>query len=278
MMSKQRGDAFDMIDHDSDRYKRGMAILQQVGGADYDAPIRALQDIAPALGRFTVEFGYGDVLSGPALGLKPRQLCTVAALAALGNAAPQLRYHIHGARNVGWSPGEIVEVLILVTVYAGFPAALNGISAAREVFEQRGDRPLGDEAPLGSGTTSDRYERGMRTLQRVSRGSGAAVIESLKDIAPDLGRFIIEFAYGDVISRSGLDDKIKELATIAMCTALGTAQPQLAVHINAALNVGATNEEVVETIQQMAVYAGFPAALNGISIAGKVFADRTEHP
>lgn len=277
-MSKQKVDKFDTIDNDSDRYKRGMAILQQVGGADYDAPIRALQDIAPALGRFTVEFGYGDVLSRPTLGLKPRQLCTVAALAALGNAAPQLRYHIHGARNVGWSPGEIVEVLILVTGYAGFPAALNGISAAREIFEQRGDRLLGDETPLGSETTSDRYERGMRTLQRVSRGSGAAVIESLKDIAPDLGRFIIEFAYGDVISRSGLDDKIKELATIAMCTALGTAQPQLAVHINAALNVGATAEEVVETIQQMAVYAGFPTALNGISIARKVFADRTEHP
>jgi 4-carboxymuconolactone decarboxylase len=278
MMSKQKVDEFDTIDNDSDRYKRGIAILQQVGGADYDAPIRALQDIAPALGRFTVEFEYGDVLSRPTLGLKPRQLCTVAALAALGNAAPQLRYHIHGARNVGWSPGEIVEVLILVTGYAGFPAALNGISAAREIFEQRGDRPLGDETPLGSETTSDRYERGMRTLQRVSRGSGAAVIESLKDIAPDLGRFIIEFAYGDIISRSGLDDKIKELATIAMCTALGTVQPQLAVHINAALNVGATAEEVVETIQQMAVYAGFPAALNGISIARKVFADRTEHP
>lgn len=252
-MSKQKGDEFDTIDNDSDRYKRGMAILQQVGGADYDAPIRALQDIAPALGRFTVEFGYGDVISRSALGLKPRQLCTVAALAALGNAAPQLRYHIHGARNVGWSPGEIVEVLILVTVYAGFPAALNGISAAREVFEQRGDRPLGDEAPLGSETTSDRYERGMRTVQRVSSGSGVAVVESLKDIAPDLGRFIIEFSYGDVISRSGLDDKTKELATIAMCTALGTVQPQLAVHINAALNVGATAEEIVETIQQMAV-------------------------
>ena len=136
--------------------------------------------------------------------------------------------------------------------------------------------PSGSEAPLGSRTAYDRYEQGVRTLQRVSSGSGATVVESLEDIAPDLGRFIIEFSYGDVISRSGLDDKTKELATIAMCTALGTVQPQLAVHINAALNVGATAEQVVETIQQMAVYAGFPAALNGISIARKVFVDRTE--
>lgn len=138
--------------------------------------------------------------------------------------------------------------------------------------------PSGNEAPLESATASDRYEQGVRTLQRVSGGSGTAVVESLKDIAPDLGRFIIEFSYVDVISRSGLDDQTKELATIAMCTALGTAQPQLAVHINAALNVGTTAEEVVETIQQMVVHAGFPAALNGICIARSVFADRTEHP
>lgn len=276
-MSEQKTNDFDTADHPSDRYERGIAFLRQVGGADYDAPIRALLDIAPALGRFTVEFGYGDVLSRPALALKTRQLCTVAALAALGNAAPQLRYHIHGARNLGWSPREIVEVLILVTVYAGFPAALNGISAAREVFEQRGDVPDAHELPLEGVASPDRYEQGVQTLQRVSGGSGTAVIESLKDIAPDLGRFIIEFSYGDVISRAGLDEKTKELATIAMCTALGTAQPQLAVHINAALNVGATAEEIVETIQQMVVYAGFPAALNGISIARKVFTDRTEH-
>ncbi|MBV9229903.1 MAG: carboxymuconolactone decarboxylase family protein [Chloroflexi bacterium] len=275
-MSKQKTDDFDTTDHPSDRYERGIAILRQVGGTNYDAPIRALQDIAPALGRFTVEFGYGDVLSRPALALKLRQLCTVAALAALGNAAPQLRYHIHGARNVGWSPREIVEVLILVTVYAGFPAALNGISAAREVFEQRGDVLDGNETPLESATAPDRYEQGVRTLQRVSGGSGTAVIDSLKAIAPDLGRFIIEFSYGDIISRSGLDEKTKELATIAMCTALGTVQPQLAVHIHAALNVGVTTEEVVEAIQQMALYAGFPAALNGINIARKVFTDHTE--
>ena len=77
-----------------------------------------------------------------------------------------------------------------------------------------------------------------------------------------------------MIARPLLDDRTTELATVAMCTALGTAQPQLAVHINGALNVGASREVVVETIQQMAVYAGFPAALNGISVASTVFADR----
>jgi 4-carboxymuconolactone decarboxylase len=100
------------------------------------------------------------------------------------------------------------------------------------------------------------------------------VVRSLEDVAPDLGRFIIEFSYGDVISRTGLDYRFKELATVALLTALGTAEPQLRVHINAALNVGASREEIVEVIQQMAVYAGFPAALNGIAAARDVFSAR----
>jgi 4-carboxymuconolactone decarboxylase len=86
-----------------------------------------------------------------------------------------------------------------------------------------------------------------------------------------LGRFIIDFSYGDAISRLGLDYRSKELATVALLTALETAQPQLKVHINAALNVGASRDEIVEVIQQMAVYAGFPAALNGIAVAREVF-------
>jgi 4-carboxymuconolactone decarboxylase len=255
----------------SDRHERGIEILRQVGGADYDAPINALSDIAPDLGRFTVDFGYGEVMSRPGLDLRTRQLCTVAALAALGTAQPQLRYHIDGARNVGCTPNEVVETLLLVAVFAGFPAALNGVTAAREIFERRGDAVATGDGRLDDEGTADRYERGMRALERVSGGSGREVVERLADLAPDLGRFIIEFSYGDVIGRPGLDDRTKELATVAMCTALGTAQPQLAVHIAAALNVGATREEIVEAITQMALYAGFPAALNAISTARTVF-------
>lgn len=243
-------------------------MLRRVGGKGFDLPIRALDDIAPDLGRLTVEFGYGDVLARDVIPLPARQLCTVGALAAMGTAQPQLRYHIDGARNVGVEAGQVIEVLILAAVYAGFPAALNGITAARDVFTQRGETP----AAASRRSPDDRHARGLDALERISGGTGAAVVDALDDVAPDLGRFIVEFSYGDVISRPGLDDWTTELVTIAMCTALGTAQPQLAVHIQAALNVGVTREEIVEVIQQMALYAGFPAALNGIAVARGVFA------
>ena len=123
-------------------------------------------------------------------------------------------------------------------------------------------------------TSNDRYERGLEKLKEIDGEAGERVIEALSDIAPDLARYTIEFPFGDVYSRPGLDLKSREIATVAALTALGTAPAQLKVHIHGALNVGCTREEVVEVIIQMAVYAGFPAALNGVFAAKEVFGER----
>jgi len=121
---------------------------------------------------------------------------------------------------------------------------------------------------------SSRYRRGLEKLDEIDGEAGRRVIESLTDLAPDLARYIIEFPFGDVYSRPGLDLRARELATVAALTALGNARPQLEVHLHGALNVGCTRQEIVEVIIQMAVYAGFPAALNGAAAARTVFAER----
>ena len=120
--------------------------------------------------------------------------------------------------------------------------------------------------------TSERYTIGREMLQRVDGKGGDAVVNSLKDIAPDFARYLIEIPFGDIYARPGLDLRSREIATIAALTALGNAAPQLKVHIAAGLNVGLTQEEITEVIMQMAVYAGFPAALNGLFAAKEVFA------
>jgi 4-carboxymuconolactone decarboxylase len=122
--------------------------------------------------------------------------------------------------------------------------------------------------------TQNRYERGWQKLQEIDGDAGERVIESLQDIAPDLGRYTIEFPFGDVYSRPGLALRDREIATVAALTALGNARPQLKVHIHGALNVGCSREEVIEIMIQMAVYAGFPAALNGMFAAKDVFQER----
>jgi 4-carboxymuconolactone decarboxylase len=117
-----------------------------------------------------------------------------------------------------------------------------------------------------------RFERGKRALDEIDGEGGTRVIAALADIAPDFARYVIEFPFGDIYTRPGLDLRSREIATIAALTALGNAAPQLKVHIAAGLNVGLSREEIVETIMQMAVYAGFPAALNGLFAAKEVFA------
>lgn len=119
-----------------------------------------------------------------------------------------------------------------------------------------------------------RYERGLRNLNAIDGEAGRRVVDSLRDIAPDFARLLIEFPFGDIYERPGLDLKSREIATVAALTALGNARAQLEVHVHGALNVGCSREEVVEVIMQMAVYAGFPAALNGLFAAKAVFGER----
>ncbi|MBM3115073.1 carboxymuconolactone decarboxylase family protein [Jeongeupia naejangsanensis] len=126
--------------------------------------------------------------------------------------------------------------------------------------------------PAANPLPDDRYERGLNRLRDIDGDAGEAVIASLADIAPDFARYLIEFPFGDIYSRPGLDLKSREIAVVAALTALGNATPQLKVHVRAALNVGCTRDEIVEVIMQMAVYAGFPAALNGLFAARDVFA------
>ena len=121
---------------------------------------------------------------------------------------------------------------------------------------------------------SERYRRGWAKLAEVDGKAAEAVLESLADIAPDLGRYIVEFGFGDIYSRPGLDLRSREIATVAALTAMGNAAPQPKVHINAALNVGVSQAEIVEIIIQMVAYAGFPAALNAMALAKEVFAER----
>ena len=174
-----------------DRYERGLAILREVAAAEDPQVLQDLAGVAPDLGRYLVEFAYGDVYARPGLSLRRRELAAVAALAALGNATTQLRFHAQGARNAGamepeiiedrsghpagvltaqdreivavarltalgtprrqelllhipalldagGSPDDVVETIMLMVVFAGFPAALNGMAAAAQVFAERG--------------------------------------------------------------------------------------------------------------------------------------------
>jgi 4-carboxymuconolactone decarboxylase len=122
----------------SERYLRGTKQLSRVDGEAGLQVVESLAKSFPDFATYVVEFPFGDIYSRAGLGLRERELAVVAALCALGNAAPQLRVHVHAALHVGCTPGELVEVVMQMSVYAGFPAALNGLSTLREVFGEAG--------------------------------------------------------------------------------------------------------------------------------------------
>ncbi|MCC2460145.1 carboxymuconolactone decarboxylase family protein [Bacillus mobilis] len=119
-------------------YEKGMGILAKISPEHYQNIVNNLADsVAPDLGTLAVEFNYGQIFARPGLDLKSRLLATVAGLTALGNTE-QLKFYINGALNLGWTEEEIIEVMMQMIIYVGFPVALNTIlTVATEVFTER---------------------------------------------------------------------------------------------------------------------------------------------
>jgi len=127
--------------------------------------------------------------------------------------------------------------------------------------------------------TEDRYQKGLDKLMEYTMtgndniSTHLKIEESLKDIAPDVSKFIIEFAYGDIYTRPGLDNQQRALVVISSLVTQGT-EPQLELHINTGLTSGLTPRQIVETFIQLVPYTGFPRVLNALAVAKKVFANR----
>jgi 4-carboxymuconolactone decarboxylase len=283
---KERGIAYKPASDrpSGDDWRLGIENLRETGGETAVALARAFPDLAPDLARLTVEFAHGEIWNRPGLSVKNRELATLAMVIANGNQDGAVRYHAEACLRVGWTREQLTEVLIQMPLYVGWPQALTAAGPALEVFQRVEREGLSRASERMSGASErrqaeddeTRYRRGVTALRRTSQASGEAVVNSFQDIAPDLGRYIVEFSYGDVFARPNLDLKTRELATVAALTAMGRtvdATP-LKVHVNAALNVGATRQEVVEAIMHMLPYAGFVAVQQSMTLATDVFAER----
>ncbi|MFG3224028.1 carboxymuconolactone decarboxylase family protein [Kitasatospora sp. NPDC048194] len=125
-----------------------------------------------------------------------------------------------------------------------------------------------------AGWRQERFERGMETMARVSGEAGRRVVEALADVNPELAQQIVGWGFGEIYSRPQLSPRDRQLVTLGMLTALGGCEPQLEVHVNAALDVGLSPVQITEALLHAAGYCGFPRALNATFVAKKVFGER----
>lgn len=259
----------------SERYQLGWEKMKEVDGEAGDKLVRNFKDISPDLGNFIIEYAFGDIYTRNGLDLKSKEIAALSGLIALGNASPQVRLHINGVLNTGSTISEVKEVILQMSVYSGFPSSINAMNALKEVLAERKGRGIkDDEGKKTSVTSSDRLKLGEQELSKLDSEQVANARKYWSDVSPELFQFTLEYAYGDIFSRDNLSIKHRQIATIAGLTALGTGVPQLKFHINGALNIGISKEEINEIMLLMSVYAGFPAAINGTVVLKKVIAER----
>lgn len=121
-----------------------------------------------------------------------------------------------------------------------------------------------------------RLEQGIKNLKKIDGEAGERVIENLEAIAPDVGRYILEFAFGDIYNNDRLSFREREIITITSLLTQGDTKNQLMVHIHGSLNVGITEKEIIEIFTHCIPYVGFPRVLNAITSAKEVFDARNK--
>lgn len=120
----------------------------------------------------------------------------------------------------------------------------------------------------------NKYDIGFNRFKNIYGESGIRVLQNVNQISPDMVKYIIEFAFGEIYNRKGLDIKSREIVSISSLLTLGNAVPQLKSHIHGALNIGCTRDEILEIVIQILLYSGFPSALNGLQTMKEVFEER----
>ena len=222
----------------------------------------------PGLRNYTGESIFGAVWARPGLDIRYRMLATLSVLSSLQRLS-QLQTYVHSALNMGLNAEEIQEALIHCSIYAGFPSAVNSLEVAHEAFRERGVELPQTEVPEVSLEEMEARGRDLRGQLMGTQDQGGYV-NALSDLAPDLRRLTLQFGFGEIFFRPGLDLKSRVVCSTAALTAL-RADAQLRNFLGAGPRVGFSREEMVEVLMQTGGYAGYPAALNAISIAAEVW-------
>src|SRR5262245_55577508 len=196
-----------------------------------------------------------------------RMLCTLAALGVWPRLR-QLRRHIGAALDLGLATEAIRETLLQAGLYAGFSAAEETLALMAEVLAERGV-PFPADPPTDA-SLEQLAERGKVLMQDVHRANstqGYAAPDNPVTYA--LYELAIQYGYGEIWFRAGLDRRQRALVAVAAFTALRL--PDVARRFGqAALNLGASRTEVIEAIVQTAPHSGFPPALNVLNALSDV--------
>lgn len=257
---------------DASAYDRGLALLREMFPDRDRWPPRAPEEIRQDWGRLVGEL-YGRVWARPGLPRRTRSLITVAALTAL-HLPDELRLHAAAALRNGLSRRELCEAVMHTAGYAGLPRGVEGLRVLREVFASLPD--LDPPAPAPDPAfdwPEDPFERGTAFRREHFGQTGRPAGNAPDEIADDWWRFLTGTAFGLLWPRPGLALPDHSRVTLAVLQVLHMPV-ELRLHLDRALGLGIPRTELCEQMMHLALYGGFPAAVEAMRIAREAFAAR----
>lgn len=246
-----------------DRIERGKQKFAELFGDIHFSAFTTDPDFTDILNNFI----FGDVFYHGKLTDKQRELITLVVLTT-NQTLGEVKVHVKVALNIGLTPIEIKEALYQCAPYIGFPKALNAIYQANEAFEEMNiSLPVESQKQV---TEDNRFEEGLKVQESIF----GDVIRQMHKNTPENQKHIQEYlsavCFGDILARSGLDLRVRELLTLCIISTLGGCENQLKAHVQGNLNIGNSKELMIEAITQCLPYIGFPRALNALNCVNEI--------
>ncbi|MDA1128070.1 MAG: carboxymuconolactone decarboxylase family protein [Chloroflexi bacterium] len=253
-----------------ERLQKGIETRTKFGGGTLTGGSTPMAwDVAPDLERIAGEFLFGSIWHRPALNDHQREMITLTCLTVL-KRDNQVRRHLGNALNLGLTPIQIVEVLMHSSYYSGVPATLDALAIAKQVFAEKGVDYTPQKVFDSSETPDDLYNRGVARRVEYMGPPASGGAGPVTQAEREFNRLTTEYYWGSVWNRPGLELSERSICTMAALTALGR-EAQLASHIKGALNVGLSQEEIVEVFIHATFYCGLPATRSAIDLANEIF-------
>lgn len=261
----------------STRYQRGLDVLSTLGGSDEAGRgIAGFFESQGALGSFALHTGAGEIWSRTELSRRDRSLVVITFLTVLGREL-ELQQHIAGGLHHGLEREEIDEIMVQIGPYAGVPFALAGAGIAARVFAERDGTEQRAQPPAPAVQKDDARRRAdgldaLRTLLGQPDLDMDVAATATIDQLGEIGRLVLDFAFGDVWSRPQLSRRDRSLVVLSVLAALALPR-ELETHLRGALNHGVTPAEIEEVMLTLVLYGGFPRAIDAMYVARRVLAE-----
>ncbi len=255
-----------------ERFQKGLEMRGRLAGGQgriYKGAVPAAYDLAPDMYRISTESLYGSIWSRPGLELRYRAMATLTVAAI--QLTTQVRSHIRNALNVGITPEEIIEILMMVAFYGGIPAAYNALAVTREVFEELGMQVTLPETFDPTVAPDALYARGITKHQELMPDVFGYHPTEPTEVEHELDVLMQEYLWGAIWTRPGLDMKSRIVCALASRVVKGQFDLSVRRMIEGALRYGLTKVEIMEIGMQLVFYVGVLSARAFMHIANTVF-------